>query len=322
MTDSTRSRYTVFCENAADLPVFFQPWYLDAVCNDSWEVVMIEKNNQILAVLPYFLKSKWQQQYVAMPPLCKMLGPYILQEFRNTKNEIEFYKKLITALPPNLKGFEQDCNYTFQNWLPFFWVGFRQTTRYSYQLNINDLAVTYQNFYPDFKNQKIPKAATATQIQIIQAHENSGDLLAVFFDIHHKSFVRQNLPEPFSFSFLKNLDAALSKNQARAIFFAKDRSNNTIHSVAYLIWDKTTAWYLLAGDDPELRQSGAGILVAWEAMRFTRNQLNINQFDFAGSMIPSVERVRRQFGATPKPYFRIAKEWSPLWRWGKFFFRK
>jgi hypothetical protein len=34
-------------------------------------------------------------------------------------------------------------------------------------------------------------------------------------------------------------------------------------------------------------------------------------------MVRSIERVRRKFGAEQQPYFRLQKEWSPLWRWGK-----
>jgi hypothetical protein len=77
----------------------------------------------------------------------------------------------------------------------------------------------------------------------------------------------------------------------------------------------------MAGDDPALRHSGAGILLAWEAIRYTHEVLKLPIFDFAGSMILPIERVRRQFGALQKPYFRVQKEWSPLWKMGKILFR-
>lgn len=320
---SNRQQYQKFCESAADLPVFMQWWYLDAVCagGGEWDAVVIEKGDRAVAALPYFLKKKWWWQHVAMPPLAKMLGAYLLPEFRTTRHEIEIYRKIIAELPPRLAAFEQDCNYHFQNWLPFFWKGFRQTTRYSYSLEINDLKQVFENFYPDYRNQKIPKAAAATVVEVVLPEQPSGVFLEEFFRVHSLSFSRQDLPSPVSFDFLERLDSALVAHRSRAIFFAKDRSTGETHSVAYLIWDSEQAWYLLAGDDPSLRGSGAGILLAWEAIQFSHNILNLKHFDFAGSMVEGIERVRRQFGAVPRPYFRLMREWSPIWRVGKMFLR-
>ena len=80
-----------------------------------------------------------------------------------------------------------------------------------------------------------------------------------------------------------------------------------MHSVAYLIWDATTAYYLLAGDDPARRASGAGMLLAWEAIRYASAVLGLRCFDFEGSMLPGVERVRVRFGAVQTPYFFVWK---------------
>ncbi len=68
----------------------------------------------------------------------------------------------------------------------------------------------------------------------------------------------------------------------------------------------------MVGEDPELRNSGAGILLIWKAIEFTRNELNILNFDFLGSMIQSVEPVRRSFGARQVPYFQLRKVKSPV----------
>jgi hypothetical protein len=73
----------------------------------------------------------------------------------------------------------------------------------------------------------------------------------------------------------------------------------------------------MAGDDPALRQSGAGVLLAWEAIQYTHAVLKLSVFDFAGSMVKAIERVRRQFGAQQKPYFRVHKTWSTIWGIGK-----
>jgi hypothetical protein len=142
--------------------------------------------------------------------------------------------------------------------------------------------------------------------------------LAEFYRVHNLSYARQGKKPPVSFDLLSSLDAALVVRGQRAMFFARDRASGQVHGVAYLIWDRQSAYYIMAGDDPALRQSGASVLLAWEAIQYTHAVLKLSVFDFAGSMIKPIERVRRQFGARQIPYLRVSKTWSFLWRWAKY----
>ncbi|MCB9314555.1 MAG: GNAT family N-acetyltransferase [Lewinellaceae bacterium] len=306
-----REIYRTFCAQAPDMPLFMQDWYLDAACGPAnWQVIFVRKGGKVAGVLPYFLKQKLHWHYVAMPPLAKMMGPYLLPEFRTARHETGLLRQLIEQLPP-LAAFEQDFNYTATNWLPFYWQGFRQTTRYSYVLDLTvSLENLEENLAPDYRNNKLPKAAEQVQV-------HTGNDLELFYRVHNQSFQRQGMAAPVSFSFLQTLDQVLEVHQAREIFWATDRQTGAVHSVAYLAWDQHSAYYLLAGDDPALRRSGAGILLAWEAIRYAKERLQLPYFDFAGSMIKPIERVRRQFGGEQKPYFRVYKEWSLVWRLGK-----
>ncbi|MEQ1747142.1 MAG: GNAT family N-acetyltransferase [Saprospiraceae bacterium] len=308
--DNKQATYRRVCETAPDLPLFMHDWYLDAVCGEgNWDAVFARKGERTVGVLPFFLKKKLWWRYVAMPPLCRMMGPYLLPEYRAPRKEMPLLQELVSQLP-RLAAFEQDFNYTAQNWLPFHWRGYAQTTRYSYTLPLTDLKTLRANLAPDYRNNKLPKAAA-------KLHVRTGDDLDLFFQIHNRSYQRQGLDAPVPFDLLQRLDRALAAHQAREIFFAKDPKTGVVHSVAYLAWDRHSAYYLLAGDDPALRRSGAGILVAWEAIRHAKETLGLKTFDFAGSMIEPIERVRRQFGAEPKPYFRVRKEWSWAWKVGK-----
>ncbi len=308
----SQSTYRRFCAAApADLPLFLQDWYLDATCVDGhWDAAIVTKGKEVVAVWPYFLKKKGPWQYVAMPQLTRQMGPYLVPEYRNARHETRLLEKLLAALPAGLAAFEQDFNYTVTNWLPFYWQGFRQTTRYSYLLNIKDLQTVRDNLAPDYRNQKIPKAFKKVQVK-------TGGSLADFQRVHDRGYARQGLPAPVSAEFLQRLDAALVAHGQRELFFARDRASGDLHSVAYLVWDAQSAYYLLAGDDPEYRASGAGILVAWEAIRYAHEVLKLPTFDFSGSMVRPIERVRRQFGAVQQPYFRIQREWSLWWKLGK-----
>lgn len=292
-----------------------QDWYLDAVCEGGeWEAVVLEKGGRVMAVLPCFLKKKWFRSYVAMPPLARLMGPYIHPEWRNLRKEPGLVTELIERLPKGLAAYEQDFSYTVSNWLPFYWKGFRQTTRYSYILKVNDIEKVWKQISTDYRNRKIPRAQELVDV------ETGGDL-ATFIHIQNASFKRQGLSAPVSPDLLGRLDAALAQRGQREIFVARDRQTGAPHSVGYLVWDRRSAYLLMAGDDPELRVSGAGILLLWEMIRYTHEVLQLPVFDFLGSMIQPVERVRRQYGAVQQPYFRVQKEWSMLFRLGKWLFR-
>ena len=310
------SLYRRFCAEApADFPLFMQDWYLDAVCEGGdWDALVLEKAGRVVAVWPYFLKKKFIWTYVAMPPLARMLGPYIVQGRRNLRKEPGLMEELIDQLPPRLAAFEQDFPYQVNNWLPFFWKGFQQSTRYSYILKINDLDKSWSHISADYRNQKIPRA----QQQVVV---KTGGTLAEFIQIHNSSFVQKGLKVPVATDVLTRLDAALAERSRREIFMAIDQKTGAVHSVGYLAWDNQSAYLLMAGDDPKLRASGAGILLIWEMIRYTHEVLQLPMFDFLGSMVRPIERVRRQFGAAQQPYFRLRRAWSPLFRVGKMLFR-
>ncbi|MFC7669980.1 hypothetical protein ACFQT0_23395 [Hymenobacter humi] len=78
-----KARYRDFCHSAPDVPVFAQAWYLDACATGGdWDVVLAHDQERIVAALPYFYKQKGPFRYVTMPPFVKMLGPYLLPEYR------------------------------------------------------------------------------------------------------------------------------------------------------------------------------------------------------------------------------------------------
>ncbi len=300
--------YHAFCRAAPDLPVFAQPWYLDACAEGGdWHAVLARENGRVVGALPYFCKQKGPFRYATMPPFVKWLGPYVLPELRgDPRREPAVVAALLAQLPP-LAAFKQNCHPTLTNWLPFYWQGFRQTTYYTYRLHqLHDLARVEAGLSPGIR-----RDIRLARQRVRVVHDHS---LATFYAVNRLSFTRQGLNVPYSEARFRRLDAALAAQGARQLFFAVD-AQDRVHSVAYLIWDATTAYYHLAGDDPALRASGAGILLAWEAIRYASEVLGLRCFDFEGSMLPGVERVRVRFGAVQTPYSFVWRYQSRLFEW-------
>lgn len=302
--DEHKDKYQQFCE-LNKLPIFAQAWYLDAVCNDgTWDAAIVEENGEILAVMPYFMKRKFGFHYITMPLFTKHLGPFFAKEYNLTEQH-HILEQLIKQLP-RVHAFHQNFHPNITNWLTFYWAGYQQTTRYTYQVHLDDVNKVFENI-----NRNMRRNIKKAQSHLIITSDDSPE---VFYEVNQLSFERQGLKVPYTLEqFLKH-DAALAKHDARQIFFAKDESGK-IHSAAYLIWDAKSSYYHLSGDDPELRNSGAGILLVWEAILFTKEKLGLEIFDFEGSMIQSVEAIRRQFGAVQVPYFYVWQYNSRLFKW-------
>ena len=118
---------------------------------------MVEKGEKIVGVLPYYIKQKGPFKYITMPPLTKMMGPYILPDFRTDAHFIKISTALIEQLP-SVDAYEQLLNYSIDNWLPFYWKGYQQTTRYSYIVDLSNMEQVYGNSIANYKNIKIKKA--------------------------------------------------------------------------------------------------------------------------------------------------------------------
>ncbi len=301
---TNKQKYREFSKTEKNIPIFSKDWWLDSVCGDNnWDVVLVEKNNKIIATLPFYVKKRNILNIITMPQLTQYMGVYIKyhpdQKYeRKLSYEIKILNELIDQLP-KVDIFFQNFHYSITNWLPFYWKGYEQTVRYTYVIeDLTDLNQVFDNINSNYRN-RIKKSQKLVEVKINMDIED-------FYKINMMTFDRQNIEHPYSLEFLKTHDKYLFENNAREIFYAIDEKQQ-IHSALYLTWDNNSSYVHLAGENPELRRSSAGSLLLWEAIKYTKEVLKLNKIDFEGSMIEGVERVRRGFGAIQKPYFRISK---------------
>lgn len=307
---NNKEKYRKFCSKRSDIKIFSQPWWLDAVSQrGDWDVALIQKGDTIWGCLPYHYIKDWKGFRISMPKLTQSLGPWIKypkdQKYaKRLSHEKDIMSSLIDQLP-KYGSFLQNFHYDITNWLPFYWKGFKQTTRYTYVINdtsnIEDIYKQIRsNIRTDIKKAKSQKILLT-----------SSDNVEEFYKTNILTFQRQNKKAPYTLDFIKTLDKACMKNNSRKILFAKDE-NNQIHSVAYFVWDNNEMYYLMGGGDPDLRNSGATSLLMWEGIKLASEKGL--KFNFEGSMIEPVERFFRAFGAKQTPYFQVYKHNSIPYR--------
>jgi len=73
--NSMKEKYISLTTTHEDIPIFMQPWWLDAVVeNDAWDVILIEEARTMSACFVYMVKRKGPFKAVGMPGLTPFLG--------------------------------------------------------------------------------------------------------------------------------------------------------------------------------------------------------------------------------------------------------
>src|SRR5215510_2320543 len=280
--------------------IFQQPWWLDAVAPGAWSAVEIRRGGALNARLPYVMDRRMGLMRLRQPLLTSYLGPWIRPSEGRYATQLAHQKELYTELIEQLPAhdyFSQFFHYSVENWLPFYWKGFQQTTNYTYVIDdLTDLDRVRSEFQKNIRYD-IRKASKRLRV-----HSEYG--IDKFLEVNELTFSRQGLPLPYSREAVRRLDDACSARSARRIFFAED-ANGRVHAAAYIVWDEQSAYYLMGGGDPELRTSGATSLVLWEAIKFSHQVSRC--FDFEGSIIQPIERFFRAFGACQVPCFSVSR---------------
>jgi len=279
--------------------VFQKSWWLEAVAPGKWKYIDIEKGGQLFARFPIVMSKIGPFRLCTMPEFTQVLGPWIRsldgKQSSKLSKEKELFTDLIDKLP-SFSMFKQRFHYSVDNWLPFYWKKFQQTTRYTYVLeNISDPDLVWKNMQGNIRRE-IKKAQKKITIEHL-------DDPKVMWDFHCINFDESD-DKGGSYDTFKRLHSACLEHNAGQIFVARNEERKII-SAMYVVWDENSAVYLLGGTIPNYKNTGAFSLMMWEAIKFTSSKTS--KFDFEGSMIESIERFYRAFGGIQKPYFQITK---------------
>lgn len=299
---TAKQKYRSLCRCEKSIPIFSRDWWLDTVCGENrWEVLLVEEKGRITAALPLYVPCR---SVVTMPMYTQTMGPWFAPEAPDAKYATVLAKRqaYCRTFIESLKAyprFLQNFHHQITDWLPFYWEGYRQTTRYTYLLeDLRQPERLWENMCPNIRR-NILKAREKYGITV-----RRGIPAEDFLHVHALTFRRQKKTVPGDAALLKKLIATCHERGQGDLWGGYD-AEGRIHAAAFIVWQDRTAYYLAGGGNPDLRASGAHSLVLWEGIRFAAEVSE--QFDFEGSMLPGVERFFREFGAVQTPYFAISK---------------
>lgn len=302
-----KEKYQCFCANGY-VPVFSQPWWLDAVCGEEhWDVYIVEKGGSYVAAMPYYFEERNGYKIITKAKNTQNNG--IIIRYPNEQKyvtKLDYEEVIINEIIDYIETlgvdkYEQQYHYEFTNWLPFFWRGYEEITRYTYVIeNTFDMKKVEENYTSNVRK-NLRKAKRQVHLR------ENGISIEKFYEINRMSFERQGKRIPYSLDFVRSIYDAGNKRDAVKILAAEDNTCN-IHSVAFLVWDEEAVYYLLNGTNPEFKSSQANCFLIHESIKIASDMGK--RFDFEGSVIKSIERAFREYGGVRKPYFRIYKTFN------------
>jgi len=190
--NDNKNKYRLFAKDNPDLPLFYQPWWLDTVCKiDGWDIALSrDKGDKITGILPMYIQKIRSFPVLSNPNLTPYQGiRFFYPENQSSRTaRYSFENKVIDELADQLpeKVFYTSINFhpSFNGWQALAWKGFKQTTRYSYLLeNIND----HEAIWASFSNQLKRKIKATEEKFEIRVTENYATLFSHFCTSMKKS---------------------------------------------------------------------------------------------------------------------------------------
>jgi hypothetical protein len=300
--DTAKSKYRLLAQKVS-LPLQMQPWWWDALCGEDWKVLLVEENNgDLLAALPYSTFKKGPFKVMQSPPFTTYCGPWL--KYPTDKNlksaaTIAFEKKTLGSLAENLPKTHFTSLHLspdITNWLPFYWAGYSQTTRYTYRLDLNREEETI------FANLKQSLRTDLRKSDLAYFLETSNDV-SHFYPLVKHSYENQGQNIPYQFITLNKLFKACSNNKAGKLILAKDKQDGKALAGLFLAWDDRVVHAIASGQKDK---SGPWMQhLFWQAI--SEHIGKKETFDFEGSMHETIEHFLRGFGGEMVPYHRIYK---------------
>ena len=311
---TNKERYIEWAEQQEYIPIFMTPWWMDAVCaGKEWNVLLAEdEDGNILGVMPYLLRKRAWYKYIIMPQMSQIGGIWV--------NAATTADRWITAEVCRQISEQLDkmgLAYYYQQYLPgslcvdaMRALGFKTHERVTYRVeDLSDLDKLIGSFSKN-KRRQLQKA--------LSLHADHSMSIEDFYRFHTHCLQTRKRRITYTREFLLVLERK-ARRLGQCEVLSVCNADGQPYAAAFLVWDKNYMYYLIPALDYAFNDSGAGALLALEAMKLAREKHVL--FDFEGSVNRSVARHYKQFGTIPVTYFSVEKYYKPIFRLAIFFQR-
>lgn len=282
--------YATFCrQHAAQLPLFLQPWWLDAVSagRGSWRGLVLRNGDHIEGIWPLYRTTKWGLPYYTQPLLTPYCGPFWTEDVPNMDAA---FARAIKQLPHALI-----LRFAMPTAQPeaaaLRSAGFRLVPYYTYRRTCEEVSLSQ---FGSMTKRLLNKGLRTLRVQ---ADDTSAHLLALAQTPH--SYYQHIAPTWFE----QLYQACLAKGQGR-IWSVWD-TQNQLNAAAFFAWDNQWVYYLMPCTDKRFRGGGAARLLIWQGLQWAQSQ-GLG-FDFEGGMPTNLDQLYASFGANRHHYWQVVR---------------
>lgn len=300
---SNKERYRQLCESVGSaIPIFQQHWWMEAVCQGKrWDVLLSYRGGRIAGALPFLYGRRFSLRYVLQPQLTQYSGPWLStalgeeERLRTIDDLAEQVDDMHLAL------FAQHFSPTIDNWLPFYWRGYHQTTRYTYRFDplrpVDELMAAAQ-----------PQRRKRLGVLAEQCEVDRAVPVDEFAQFHHAYFTQRDGFNLVPQQLVEEVCRTAIGREQGLIYGLRDRQGRLLVA-DFVVYDDRQAHSLLSGMSGAAPRN-ANSLLFWTILGdlYGRTQA----FDFEGSMDKGIGQFFRSFGATATPLMQVYRSRIPL----------
>lgn len=296
--------YDKLIEISTEGTIFHKSWWLtmfkDYYSNSyNVEFYGVFENDNLVAGFPVPTHNKFRFKFVYHPKLTPYLGSFFIDKGIEKRYRVISWKKEINEEFAKILKEKGIClYYSFGhkhiNLLPFKWQGFDIGVHYTYVLELADLDRIWKNM--DVKRRNDINRCYK-QNYSIKFNE-----IEKYVELNELTMKRQN-HKILSGELWKKVFDECRKHNCCEIFTAYN--DTELAASLFLVWDNKRSYYIGGGIKGNDR--GAMSLLIWEAIKYTKEKLHLNEFDFEGSEVRSIEFYFRKFGGEITPIFFISE---------------
>jgi Acetyltransferase (GNAT) domain len=285
--------------------IFAQRWWIDIVTDGSATFLGCFDKDRLVAGTPVWTQSTLRVTRLRQPVLTPYWGPLVRRPDGSDVVPTRVEVNALTALADALLAWPDvtmQWHHSLRNWLPFYWAGFEQTTRYTYRIPALGDAETLRRSLHESVRRKL---ALAEREGLVASDMVDPNLVA---RLARSSMERQGASSSSSLpqTWARLADAA----QARGCIFtnAVIDSDGNARAATAIVWDDKCAYNILVGSDARFMDRSSGTVSTWRAVEYASTV--VPEFDFEGSMVRGVSVFYGTFGGELCPYLHVLRRSS------------
>ena len=276
--------------------LFHQPWWLDAVTGGNWHEAKVTSNGAVIARLPYVTQRVLGVPAIKMPPLTHVLGPQLpvyraAAEARFSKRRA-LLTELISQLPPH-KYFNQTCDHSVTDTLPFYGMGYQSSLKYSLRM---PLKASPEEMMQEMRKQiryDIRRAEQTLSVQLDLGIDEFCHFFNACTQANNKVWWSQRYARRADALKMRVYEACI-REQAGCLLAARDGAG-VLRAAIMLVWADGVMYYLLTAHDARPEGAGSVKLLLWEGLKLAQRLGMV--FDFHGLPRPGAINILTGFGA-------------------------